>query len=64
MDKLIRGIRAVVAERLDPRHTAFAVADLLRADMPGPDLLTPEERRGRPDATSPPCVTRRRTSRS
>ncbi|MEV4161373.1 cysteine dioxygenase family protein [Nonomuraea dietziae] len=49
MDKLIRGIRAVVAERLDPRHTAFAVADLLRADMPGPDLLTPEERRGSPD---------------
>ncbi|MET9340243.1 cysteine dioxygenase family protein [Nonomuraea sp. NPDC003804] len=49
MDKLLRSIRDITGQRLDPRHTAFAVADFLRANLPDPaDLLTPEERRGDP----------------
>jgi predicted metal-dependent enzyme (double-stranded beta helix superfamily) len=46
---LLDGIREQTRRGLDPRRTALAVADVLRADMPGTDLLTDEERRG--DAT-------------
>ena len=43
---LLDGIREQTLRGLDPRSTALAVADVLRAGMPGPDLLTDEERRG------------------
>ncbi|MEW9547247.1 cysteine dioxygenase [Nonomuraea sp. NPDC050783] len=46
---LVTGVSAVVARRLEARQTAYAVADLLRAHLPGLDLLTPEERAGSPD---------------
>ncbi len=46
---LLDGIRAQTRRGLDPRRTALAVADVLRADLPGVDLLTPEERRGDDD---------------
>ena len=46
---LLDGIREQTLRELEPRSTAFAVADVLRAGMPGPDLLTDEERRGNPD---------------
>ncbi|MFE3453420.1 cysteine dioxygenase [Nonomuraea sp. NPDC059194] len=50
MDELLRAIRKITAKGLDPRHTAFAVADLLRGNLPDPaDLLTPEELLGDPD---------------
>jgi 3-mercaptopropionate dioxygenase len=49
LDVLISGVSRVVTRGLDRRDTAHAVADLLRANLPGLDLLTPEERTGSPD---------------
>ncbi|SEM76961.1 cysteine dioxygenase family protein [Nonomuraea pusilla] len=49
LDTLVSGVSGIVARRLTPRKTAFAVADLLRDRLPGPDLLTPAEREGSPD---------------
>lgn len=49
LDPLVTGISAIVARRLGPRPTAYAVADLLRDRLPGLDILTPEEREGAPD---------------
>jgi predicted metal-dependent enzyme (double-stranded beta helix superfamily) len=46
---LLGGIRDQTRRGLDPRRTAHAVADVLRARMPGTDLLTDEEREGDPD---------------
>jgi predicted metal-dependent enzyme (double-stranded beta helix superfamily) len=43
---LLDGIREQTARGLDPRRTALAVADVLRAGMPPIDLLTAEERVG------------------
>ena len=43
---LLDGIREQTARDLDPRRTALAVADVLRAGMPPIDLLTAEERVG------------------
>ncbi|MGW2146145.1 cysteine dioxygenase [Nonomuraea bangladeshensis] len=49
LEPLVSGISAVVARGLDPERTAYAAADVLRERLPGPGLLTPEERAGRPD---------------
>ncbi|MEU6712847.1 cysteine dioxygenase family protein [Nonomuraea sp. NPDC046802] len=49
LDALVTGISAIVARGRDRRHTAYAVADLLRDRLPGLDLLTPAEREGSPD---------------
>ncbi|TMR91714.1 cysteine dioxygenase family protein [Nonomuraea basaltis] len=49
LDELVTGISGIVARRLRPRETAYAVADLLRDRLPGPGLLTPQEREGSPD---------------
>ncbi|NRQ36615.1 cysteine dioxygenase family protein [Nonomuraea sp. NN258] len=49
LDALVSGISGIVARGLAPRDTAFAVADLLRARLPGLDLLTEEERAGSPE---------------
>jgi len=46
---LLGGIREQTRRGLDPRRTALAVADVLRDGMPGPELLTDEERRGNAD---------------
>ncbi|WP_188191343.1 cysteine dioxygenase family protein [Nonomuraea sp. SYSU D8015] len=49
LDALMTGISGIVARRLGPRETAYAVAGLLRDRLPGLDLLTPQEREGSPD---------------
>jgi predicted metal-dependent enzyme (double-stranded beta helix superfamily) len=47
LDQLVAGIRIAVARYAgDPHRTAFAVADVLRASMPTPDLLAAKERQG------------------
>ena len=46
---LLGGIREQTRRGLDPRRTALAVADVLRDGLPGPELLTDEERRGNAD---------------
>jgi hypothetical protein len=49
---LVTGVRAAVTGHAgDPHRTAYAVADVLRATLPGPELLTAEERFG--DAAGP-----------
>ncbi|WP_433438045.1 cysteine dioxygenase [Nonomuraea sp. CA-141351] len=49
LDALVSGISEIVDRRLGRGETAFAVADLLRARLPGLDILTPREREGSPD---------------
>jgi 3-mercaptopropionate dioxygenase len=46
---LIAAVRHVIAMRADWERTATLVADQLRAHLPGPGILTPGQRRGRPD---------------
>lgn len=46
---LVAAIRAAVAAGGTPARTAWRVADALRANLPGPDILTPAERAGSPD---------------
>ena len=43
---VIAGIRAQVERGRTPRDTALAVAEVLRERLPGPQLLTPQEREG------------------
>jgi|SRR5215475_1554211 len=45
---LIAGVRQVIALRADWARTAILVAGQLRAHLPGPGILTPGQRRGRP----------------
>ncbi|MFI6596100.1 cysteine dioxygenase [Nonomuraea sp. NPDC050536] len=49
LDELVTDIDRIAARRMPLRETAFAVADLLRAGLPGLDILTEEEREGSPD---------------
>jgi predicted metal-dependent enzyme (double-stranded beta helix superfamily) len=46
---LVEGIRAATREHADWQHTAELVARELRASLPGPAVLTDEERAGEPD---------------
>ena len=46
---LISAVRDVIGMRADWAKTADLVADQLRAHLPGPDILTAEQRAGRPD---------------
>jgi 3-mercaptopropionate dioxygenase len=46
---LIPAVRDVIAVRADWARTAQLVADQLRAHLPGPDVLTPDQRLGQPD---------------
>jgi predicted metal-dependent enzyme (double-stranded beta helix superfamily) len=48
-DDLIAAVRRVIGMRADWARTAELVADQLRAHLPGPDVLTPAQRRGQPD---------------
>jgi predicted metal-dependent enzyme (double-stranded beta helix superfamily) len=49
MDRLVAGVRTAVDSHADWTHTARLVADQLRAHLPCPDVLTPEQRLGSPD---------------
>ena len=46
---LVDGVRAAVAVHADWAQTAQLVAEQLRRHLPGPDVLTAEQRRGSPD---------------
>jgi predicted metal-dependent enzyme (double-stranded beta helix superfamily) len=46
---LIAAVRRVTGLRTDWSRTADLVAEELRAHLPGPDVLTPAQRRGDPD---------------
>ena len=46
---LVVAVRQVIGMRADWAHTAHLVADQLRAHLPGPEILTPDQRLGRPD---------------
>jgi 3-mercaptopropionate dioxygenase len=46
---LVAAVRHVIGMRADWARTAELVADQLRAYLPGPDILTPEQRLGDPD---------------
>ncbi|GAA3121926.1 hypothetical protein GCM10017600_16860 [Streptosporangium carneum] len=46
---LVAETRELTRRIADPRATAFAVADALRARLPSPEILTDEERLGDPD---------------
>ena len=46
---LVAAVRAAVSVQLDWTGTAELVADALRRHLPGPELLTPEQRRGDPE---------------
>ncbi|MBB4940058.1 putative metal-dependent enzyme (double-stranded beta helix superfamily) [Streptosporangium album] len=46
--ELVTGVRELTGRSATPRTTAFAVADLLRARLPSPAILTGEERLGDP----------------
>jgi predicted metal-dependent enzyme (double-stranded beta helix superfamily) len=46
---LVAGVRQVIGVRADWARTADLVAGQLRAHLPGPDVLTPDQRRGDPD---------------
>jgi 3-mercaptopropionate dioxygenase len=49
LTELIGGVRTAVAAHADWADTAQLVADQLREHLPGPDVLTMEQRRGSPD---------------
>jgi len=46
---LIDGVRTAVSAHADWTDTAQLVAEQLRRHLPGPDVLTPEQRLGSPD---------------
>jgi predicted metal-dependent enzyme (double-stranded beta helix superfamily) len=46
---LVAAVRLAIGVGADWARTAQLVADGLRARLPGPDLLTPDQRRGHPD---------------
>jgi predicted metal-dependent enzyme (double-stranded beta helix superfamily) len=49
VDRLAAGVRTAIDDRADWSTTAQLVADRLRAHLPGPEILTPEQRLGSPD---------------
>lgn len=48
-DDLIAAVRQVIGMRADWARTADLVADQLRAHLPDPDILTPDQQHGHPD---------------
>lgn len=52
LNALLAGVRAAVDRRADWSHTACLVADQLRAQLPGPDVLSPEQRFGSPECAA------------
>jgi predicted metal-dependent enzyme (double-stranded beta helix superfamily) len=49
LGELVAGVRIAIDEHADWSTTAQLVADRLRAHLPGPEILTPEQRLGSPD---------------
>src|SRR6266545_6324843 len=49
LSDLLTGVRAAVAAHADWSGTAELVADQLRLHLPGPDVLSAEQRLGSPD---------------
>jgi 3-mercaptopropionate dioxygenase len=49
LGELVAGVRIAIDDRADWSTTAQLVADQLRAHLPGPEILTPEQRLGSPD---------------
>src|SRR6266545_7783000 len=49
LGELVAGVRIAIDEHADWSTTAQLVADQLRAHLPGPELLAPEQRLGSPD---------------
>ena len=49
LSELVAGVRTVVARHASWSDTAQLVADQLRQHLPGPDVLTAEQRLGSPD---------------
>jgi 3-mercaptopropionate dioxygenase len=49
LTRLAAAVRTAVDAGADWSHTAAAVADQLRAHLPGPEILTPEQRLGAPN---------------
>jgi predicted metal-dependent enzyme (double-stranded beta helix superfamily) len=49
LSPLVAGIRSVVQSHADWEETAHLVADELRRHLPGPEVLTEEQRLGSPD---------------
>jgi 3-mercaptopropionate dioxygenase len=52
IDQLASGVRMAINDRGDWTRTAALVADQLRAHLPSPEILTPEQRAGTPDAAA------------
>ena len=50
--ELADAVRQAIGVRADWAHTAQLVAAALRAHLPGPGILTPDQRRGDPDRTA------------
>ena len=49
---LVVAVRQVIEVRADWAETAQLAADQLRKHLPGPEILTPRQRRGDPDRTA------------
>src|SRR3954451_8186052 len=49
LSQLVAGVRTAVESNADWAETAELVADELRRNLPGPDVLTTEQRLGSPD---------------
>jgi 3-mercaptopropionate dioxygenase len=49
LGELVAGVRTAIGDRADWSATAQLVADQLRAHLPDPEILTPEQRLGSPD---------------
>ena len=49
LNRLVAGVRDTIDAHADWSQTARLVADQLRVHLPGPDVLTPEQRLGAPD---------------
>jgi 3-mercaptopropionate dioxygenase len=49
LGELVAGVRIAIDDRADWSTTAQLVADQLRAHLPGPEILTPDQRLGSPD---------------
>ncbi|MEV6306565.1 cysteine dioxygenase family protein [Actinoplanes sp. NPDC051861] len=52
MTSLIAAVRRAIDVRADWTDTAKLVADQLRAHLPGPEILTPDQRLGSPDGVA------------
>jgi predicted metal-dependent enzyme (double-stranded beta helix superfamily) len=52
LNALLAGVRMAVDGRADWSHTARLVAEQLRAHLPGPDILSREQRLGSPECAA------------